>query len=162
GDGHIAYDVQTVPAAGGPAGDDGDDDLRHSADESLDLEDVQASGTSWVDALTGLPGGVLVARSAADALVAAGAERPTAVLGARAVAGQQHRADIRGLAGMVEGAKELVDGVGPEGVAYLGAVEGDAHAAEITAVGGVDRPVVGDIGEVESGDLTPRGGIEDI
>ena len=63
---------------------------------------------------------------------------------------------------MVEGAVELVDGVGPEGVPHLGAVEGDAHAAEIAAVGGVDRPVVGDIGEVESGDLTPRGGIEDI
>src|SRR5699024_8280159 len=98
GDRHISHDVQTVPAAGGPAGDDGDDDLRHGADEALDLEDVQAPGTSRIDTLTGLPGGVLVAGAAADALVAAGAERPTAVLGTRAVAGQQHRTDIRGLA----------------------------------------------------------------
>src|SRR5699024_12805088 len=56
GDRHISHDVQTVPAAGGPAGDDGDDDLRHGADEALDLEDVQAPGTSRIDTLTGLPG----------------------------------------------------------------------------------------------------------
>src|SRR5690349_13148005 len=59
----------------------------------------------------------------ADALVAAGAEGPAAVLGGRPVAGEQHAADVRGLAGVVERAVELVDGARAEGVAHLRAVE---------------------------------------
>jgi hypothetical protein len=39
---HVADDVQAVAAARGPAGHHGEDDLRHEADEALDLEDVQA------------------------------------------------------------------------------------------------------------------------
>ena len=46
------------------------------------------------------------------------------------------------MAGVVEGAVQLVDGVGAEGVAHLGPVEGDAHRA------GVDGPVVGDVGQL--------------
>src|SRR5690606_13079505 len=111
-----ADDVEAVSAAGGPTGDDGDDDLRHGADQALDFEDVEASGAGRVDALTGLTGCVLVAGAAADALVAAGAEGPAAVLLARAVAGEQDRADIGGLAGVVEGAVELIDSVRTEGV----------------------------------------------
>ena len=69
------------PAAHPP--DDGDDDLGHGADEALHLEDVQAPALgpdpALVDGVGRLAGGVLVARAAADALVAAGAERPLAV-----------------------------------------------------------------------------------
>ena len=58
---------------------------------------------------------------------------------------------------MVEGAVELVDGVGAEGVAHFGAVEGDADDA------GVFVPVVGDVGEVvEAVDCGPLGGVEGV
>ena len=63
---------------------------------------------------------------------------------------------------MVEGTVELVDRVRTEGVADLGAVEGDAHTADVLAGGGVDGPVVSDIGEVEAGDFTPGSGVEDF
>src|SRR5690606_23077374 len=103
----------------------------------------------------GLAAGVLVAAAAADALVAAGAEGPAAVLGTRAVAGEQHRADIGGHPRVVERAVELVDGVRAEGVAHLRPVEGHPHGALL------DVPVVGDIGQVlESGDGAPLRGIE--
>src|SRR5206468_5166257 len=82
-DREVADDVQRVPAARRPTGHEGDDDLRHEADEPLHLEDVQAA-----DALPTVL--VLVPVAAADALVAARAERPTAVLRARPVAGEQH------------------------------------------------------------------------
>jgi hypothetical protein len=55
---------------------------------------------------------------------------------------------------VVEHAVQLVDRVGPEGVAHLGPVEGHPHHA------GVDRPVVGDVGQLEAGDGVPGIGIE--
>src|SRR5690606_26767163 len=71
----VAHDMQTVASAGGPAGDDGDHDLRHEPDEALDLEDVQAPGAGRVDGVGGLAGhtggidlGVLVTGATADAL----------------------------------------------------------------------------------------------
>ena len=48
------------------------------------------------------PVGVLVAVAAPDALIAAGAEGPAAVLRRRPVAGEQHAADVAGHAGVVE------------------------------------------------------------
>ena len=74
---------------------------------------------------------VLVAGASADALVAARAERPAAVLRARPVAREQDDADARVLPGDVERAVELVDGVRAERVAHLGAVEGDARDAAV-------------------------------
>src|SRR5690606_1406464 len=86
GDREVADDVQRVPAPGGPAGHDGDDDLGHEPDQTLHLEDVQAAGAGRIlDGVDGIR--VLVAVTPADALVAARAERPAAVLGARSVAG---------------------------------------------------------------------------
>ena len=52
-------------------------------------------------------------------------------LRARAVAGEQHDADVGRHAGVVERAVELVDGVRPEGVEHLGPVERDAHDARL-------------------------------
>ena len=86
GDRQVADDVQRVAAAGRPAVDDGDDDLGHGADQPLHLEDVQPAARGpdpgRVDRVGGLALGVLVAAAAPDPLVAAGAERPAAVLGA--------------------------------------------------------------------------------
>src|SRR5699024_5044978 len=99
-----------------------------------------------VDALGGLTVGVLVAGPAADALIAAGAEGPAAVLGARTVAGEQDGSHIRAAPGVVEDPVELVDGVRSEGVAHLGPVEGDPDDAVDPARAGV--AVVSDVGEV--------------
>src|SRR5699024_2856444 len=152
--------------------DDGDDDLRHGADETLHLEDVEAAalhpGAGLVDGgdvRRGVVGvvfaGVLVAGAAADALVAAGAERPAAVLLRGAVAGDEDDSDVRGPARVVECAVELVDGVRAEGVAHLGAVEGDADDAVPALRAHV--AVVGDVGEVlEALDRLPLGGGEGI
>ncbi len=115
---------------------------------------MQPAGAGRVDRVGRLAGRVPVAVAAPDALVAARAERPAAVLRRRAVAGEQHAADVGGLAGVVERPVQLVDGVGAEGVAHLGPVERDAHRA------GVDGPVVGDVGELEALDVAPGVGIE--
>ena len=110
------------------------------------------AGSTVVDVVTGR---VLVAVPAPDALVAARAERPPPVDRRRPVARQQHAADVRALAGVVEDPVELVDGAGPEGVAHLGPVEGHPHRAV------VERAVVGDVGEVEPVHLPPRVGVEE-
>src|SRR5699024_3074529 len=126
--------------------DEGDDDLRHGADEALDLQDVEASPFGLDPALVddgdrvvaGRVAGVLVPGAAADALVATGAEGPA--LGGRAaalprgrpVAGEQDDADVRGAAGVVEGAVQLGDRVRAGGVEDLRPVEGEQH-------GGADR-----------------------
>jgi hypothetical protein len=130
GQGQVGHHVQAVAAAGRPPGHDADDHLGHEADQPLRLQHVQP-------AAAGL--GVLVAVPAAHPLVAAGAERPAAVLRARAVAGEQHAADVGGQPGVLQDGDELVDGLRPEGVAHLGPVEGDPHDA------GVDGAVVGEV-----------------
>jgi hypothetical protein len=73
-----------VAATRRPPVDDRDDDLRHGADQALDLEDVQPPAellrAALVDRVRGLATGVLVAAATPDALVAARAEGPAAVL----------------------------------------------------------------------------------
>src|SRR5699024_9823002 len=169
--GQVADHVQAVPTAGGPAVDQADHDFRHGADQSLHLQDVQATaldlrsslvhalGTSGGDVRI-VAGGVLITGTAADALVTTGAECPPAVLRGRSVAGQQDGADVRGAARVVERAVQLVDGVRAEGVAHLRPVEGDADDAVGAALAGV--AVVGDVVEVESLNLAPGGGVEDL
>jgi endonuclease/exonuclease/phosphatase family metal-dependent hydrolase len=147
GQGEVGDDVQAVPAAGRPPGDDADDHLGHEADQPLRLQHVQPPAR---------PGAVLVAVPPAHPLVATGAERPAAVLRARAVAGEQHAADVGGQPGVLQRGDQLVDGLRAEGVAHLGPVEGDPDDA------GVDGPVVGDVGEVEPLDRLPRRAVEDL
>ena len=67
----------------------------------------------------GTPSATDVAAVAADALVAARAER----LGP--CAGEQHHADRRVVARMGEGVLQLDDRLGPEGVAHLGPIDRD-------------------------------------
>src|SRR5581483_6101995 len=116
---HVADDVERVPAARRPAVDEGDDELRHEPDQPLALQDVEPTGPGGVDGVGRFAAGVLVAGPAPDALVAAGAEGPAAVLRARAVAGEEDAADVGRHAGVVEGPVELIDRVGPEGVPDL-------------------------------------------
>src|SRR4029079_13727750 len=164
GDRQVAHDVQAVSAARRPAVHPGDDDLGHRADESLHLEDVKTPSLcpnpGSVNGLRSLTLGVLVAAAPPDALVPAGAERPAAVLGSGAVAGQQDSPDIGRHARVVQRAIQLVDGVRAEGVANLGAVEGDSHRALRGPL--QNCPVVGDVGQVETLHDGPRSRVEDL
>ncbi len=108
---------------------------------SLALEDVEPAQPGPIDAPGGLVLGVLVSVGSSDPLIAPRAECPAAVLGRRSVAGEEDHAHIGRHPGVIEGGEQLVDGLGPEGIANLGPVEGDANGALI------DRPVIGDVGE---------------
>jgi hypothetical protein len=168
GDRQVADDVERMSAAGRPTIDDRDDDLGHGADQALDLEDVQPSSVSLrpglVDRVGRLAGGVLVAGTSADPLVATGAERPLAVRGGRAVAGDEDDADIGGHPRVVEGPVELVHRVWPEGVEHLGPVErhADHSGLGVRATLPGLAAVVGDVGEVHASDDVPLGRIEDL
>jgi len=129
GESQIARHVQTVPAANRPAGDDCDHDLGHRANQALDLEDVQSTGTGGVDGVCSLAVGVLVPRATANALIATRTERPPSVLGRGTVPGDEHAAHVRSHPSVVETAVELVDCRRSKGVAYLGPIEGDANGA---------------------------------
>ncbi len=83
------------------------------ADEVLQIEHVQARHFVFAD----------VAGFAAHLLVAAGAERLVAG------AGEDDDADIEVFAGVDEGVDHLGDGLGAEGVAHVGPVDGDAGDA---------------------------------
>ena len=106
-------------------------------------------------------GRVLVARAAADALVAARTERPLAgaagALRAGAVAGEEDDTDVRRATRVVEHAVQLVHGVRAERVEHLRAVERHAHAAEF------DAAVVGDVRQIlEPLDDLPGRGVERV
>lgn len=59
---------------------------------------------------------------------------------------------------MIERPIQLVDRVRSEGVEHVRSVEGDPHRA---ARGTREHaPVIRDVGEVETGDWLPRGGVE--
>ena len=146
--------MQAVPAAGRPAVDQTDDDLRHEPDQPLHLEDVQPPGARRIDRLGRLARCVLIAAATADALVATGAERPPAVLRAGSVAGQQDDADLGPHPCMVEHAVELVDAVRAERVANLGPVERHPHRRLRFPVD--DMTVIGDVGQLESVDRLPH------
>jgi hypothetical protein len=156
GEGQVGDDVQTVPSPGRPPGHDGDDDLRHEADQALHLEDVQPPGAGRVGG-----GGVIALRipvtvTTPDALVPSRAKGPPPVARRGTVAGEQDASDVGGLTGMVEHPVELIDGVGAEGVADLGPVECDPHRPV------VDGPVVGDVGQLGSRDRAPGLGVEEL
>jgi len=98
--------VQRVAAADRPPRHDRDDGFGHEPDQALDFEDVEPSGLrllyEGVVALVGLVVvAVLVSGLPADRLVAAGTERPPAVLLRRPVPGEQHAADISLLSGVI-------------------------------------------------------------
>jgi len=116
------------------------------------------SGLGRVDRVGVLALRVAVAVAAPDALVAAAAERPAAVLGGGAVAGQEHRADVGRHAGVVHDPVQLVHGVRAERVADLRPVERDTDHWQVAWLGAaaVHAPVVREVGQaLKTGDGTP-------
>src|SRR5699024_1018188 len=160
--GQIRHHVQAVPAPGGPPRDDGDHGLGHGADQTLHLQDVQPARAGRID-LARLLALVPVAVPAADALVAARAECPAAVLGAGAVAGEQHGRNVGTHPGMVQSAVELIHRVRAKGVADLRAVDRDPHHRQVSrGARAVHAAVVGDVGEIEPLHLAPTAGVEQL
>ena len=90
-------------------------------------------------------------------LVAAGAEGPDAVFCAGAVGGDPQHADLAIMPGVQDGFGHLVDGLGAEGVADIGPVEGDAGDALGFVIGdvviGFDLLPVGQAHEICGFDL---------
>src|SRR5699024_9037396 len=129
------------PATGGPAIDHGNNYFGHGANQTLYFQDVQAAAfdflTCGIDCIGGFTFGVAVAGAAADALVAAGAKCPAAIFFTRAIAGEQHCANIRGTARVVEYAVELIDGVRAKSIADLRTVKSNTHDAISAAFAGV-------------------------
>ncbi len=114
--------MEAVTATDRPSRDYGDHDLWHEPDQALDLKDVESSELRGINPCVAL---VLVSVLAPYPLIASRAECPSAVLWRGSVPGEEDAADVRGHPGVVEGTVELIDGLGAEGVADLGAVEGD-------------------------------------
>src|ERR687896_3253 len=109
GDREVADHVQHVSAADRIAGDHGDDRLGSAAHLHVEVGHVEAPDLGAAGDVAGVP---------AHALVAAGAE------GEGALAGEDDHADVGVLAGALERVRDLDQGLGPEGVADLGAVDG--------------------------------------
>src|SRR5699024_10925168 len=156
--------VERVPSPGGPPGHGRDDRFGHRAHEALHLQDVQAPRPCRVDVGGRLTLGVAVTIAPADPLIAAGAEGPSGILGARAVPREDDGGDVGAHPGVVKGSVEFIHGVGAEGVAHLRAVECDTHHGQVLLIcaGAINTAVVGDIGEFKSLDEAPSGGIEGL
>jgi hypothetical protein len=108
-DRQVADDVEHVAAPDRIAGHERDHDLRHRADELLEVEDVEPRHPVAPD----------VARAAPDALVAARAEGILPV-GVGARARQEDDADPLVVARVAECLDHLRDRLRPEGVPLLG------------------------------------------
>ena len=117
GQGHVAHDVQAVPAAHGPSWHHGDHHLVHEADLALDVQDVES-----VDPVLAFVAGV-----GPDILIATAAERPAPVLGRRAFSCDENDADVLALVASDQRLPKLIHGLGRECIPYFGAVERDAR-----------------------------------
>ena len=98
----IGNDMKTMTAAGRPSRNRAYDNLWHESDQALHLENVQASGSSGVDAFSGLALRILVAVATANSLITATAKCPHAVLWRWPISSQDDAADIGLLACMIE------------------------------------------------------------
>ena len=153
GDREITYDVQTVTSSDSPARNNGNHDLGHEPDEPLDFEYVEPAEARLIR-LTGPL--ILIPVRASDPLIAAGAERPPAVLGRRAVSGEEYSSDVGGHPSVIECGLQLVDRVRTERISHLGTVECNPHDSDLR------RAVVGDVGEVEPRNRIPSDWVEDL
>ncbi len=152
---HVTDHVEAVTAADGPPRHDADDGFRDVADETLDFEDVQAARLRCSLAV-GILSLIFVPFTAANALVAAGAERPPAVLRGRAVAGQEDTADIGLALCVVERAVQFVHRSGAEGVPHVRSVERDSNRPLLFG------SVVRDVAEIEVRNFLPSLGVEEF
>ncbi len=110
GDGEVAHHMQHLSAADGVAGHHGHDRLGRAPHLHVQVGYVEAAHLGAAGHIAGV---------AAHALVAARAE------GQRALAGEDDGPDRAVLARVLEGAPDLDQRLGAEGVAHLGAVDGD-------------------------------------
>lgn len=170
----VAHDVEGVAATRRPSRYRGNNNLRHRPDEALHLKDVEPSGPLRVDRVARLrmfirclTAVVTVAIVTADPLVTTGAERPPAVLGRRAVAGQDDRTNVGGEPGVVECPVQFIDRLGTERVTDLGTIKSNTDDRQIPLArdrvaveAPLDSAMVGDIGELESFNETPLSGIK--
>jgi hypothetical protein len=119
----VAEQVQHLAAADGVARHQGDHHLGQAADQPLQVEHVQPGQALFVD----------VAAVAPHALVTTGAKGMHPI-GGRPGAGEQHHPDGGVVAHPREGIKQLAHRAGPEGIALLGPVDGDAGDALLTEI----------------------------
>ena len=117
-DGQIANDVEDVSTTDRVTGNERDDRLGHRSHVPLKLEHVEP----------GDPVLAYVPRVAAHLLVSTSAERPLPVL-RRSVAREENNPDIRIFSRIAKRFLHFKEGVGPERVAHLRAIEGDARGA---------------------------------
>src|SRR5699024_1204728 len=120
----------------------------------------------WVYRFGGLALSIPVAVSAANALVAAGAERVATVFGGATVSGAQEGSDVGGHPCTGERAVESADGPGADGGTKFWAIKGSAHGPEIAGpfavVVAFYMAVVGNVLEIEALDLSPEVWVKDI
>ena len=137
GDGQVAHHVQHVAAPDCIPGHHGDHGFRAGADVALEVEHVEVVSALVVAVSTVV---------AADLLVATGAE------GLLAKTGEDDGADMIVITGIGQGLQHLFHGAGAEGVAHLGAVDGDLGNAilglvieDVLVTGGAILPLNGSV-----------------
>ena len=157
-DREVADHVQRVPAAGRPAGDDRDDDLRHEADEPLHLEDVQPPAARRVDALRrSRPSRTCSrrARGCAGRRPQQNAQPPSFGLGPLPVSSTT---PMRGFCRASSSAR-----YSSSTVCGRKALRTSGRLKAMRATRPVEVVVVGDVGEaLEAGDVAPAAGVEDV
>ena len=75
----IADNMQTVSATCGPTWYDANHNLGHEANESLNLQNVEAPTLSRIDAFGGLTVGIAVSVATANSLVASATKSPSTI-----------------------------------------------------------------------------------
>jgi hypothetical protein len=145
-----------MSTASGPTGNNTNNNFGHKANQALNFENVQATAFAWINSFGSFAFGIAITVAAANTLVSATAKSPTAVFGRRAIASQKYASDIGALSSMLKSGEEFINGMGTKRVANFGAIESDADSAML------NRSVVGDIGEFESGDDSPSRWFEDV
>ena len=156
--------MQRVAAASRPTVNHRDDHLRHRANQTLHLKNVQAAAfgfhAGFIDGVRSVATCVLVTGAAANALVTARAKRPAAVLLGRTVAGKQDRSHGRVTTRMIQCAVQLIHSVGAKRVAHLRAVKRDADNAVFALRAHV--AVIRNVRERFFGCRLPLGGVEGV
>ena len=120
-----------------------DDNLGHHPNQPLALKNVKTTGARGINLLGRFALSVLVSVFAPNALVAAGAKRPTSIFGRWSIACQNHRANVTRLSRVIECRIQLIYGVWPESIANFWSIEGDTYRTDIVG------PVIGNVGKAE-------------
>ena len=173
----IAHNIQAVSATSRPTGNRRNNDLRHGADQALDLQNMKASRACGVNLLASLFHSrrglaalnfVVVAIFSADPLVATRTEGIATVARGGSVSRQNNRSDIAGHSRVVQAAIELIDGMWAECIANFWTIESNTDHGQVgalfTSVDGAsgNSAVVGHIGQLETLNLTPARRVKGI